>query len=67
MKSNIYPYYAIRTSGSRDNIFTIRKVVAAGATNPVDCIAYMSQAKAQEAADQMGIKIEKIGSCYEIA
>ena len=66
MKNNQYPYFAIRISGPRDNIFCLRKVISNSATNPVDGIAYKSERKAREAANQMGIEIKKVGSSYEI-
>lgn len=66
MNNNQYPYFAIRISGPRDNIFCLRKVVSDGATNPVDCIAYRSEQEAREAADNMELEIKKIGNCYQI-
>lgn len=66
MNNNNYPYYAIEIHGWNDNIFCIKHVVGDGFINPVNRIAYKSLEEAQTAADQLGYKIEKIGSSYQI-
>ena len=66
MKNNNYPYYAIQINGRRNNIYQIREVVAHGVTNPFNGVAYKTLEEAQARADKLGIRIEKIGSSYEI-
>ncbi len=66
MKNTNYPYYAILVSGSNNNVFTLRKVISAGTSNPVDGKRHRTESRAIEAADQMGIEITKVGSFYEI-
>jgi hypothetical protein len=63
---NKYPYFAIEVHGVNDNIFCIKKVVSDHGVDPVDYMAYRSREEAQARADEMGIKIEKIGGFYEI-
>lgn len=60
-------YYAIEVFGGEDNIFAIKKVRPDGWVVPTNRAAYTSLEDAQADADKMGIKIEKIGSIYEIS
>lgn len=59
-------YFAIEIHGIKKNRFTIREVFENG-TNPVPGTKiYKSETEAREDAEKLNIKIEKIGSFYEI-
>lgn len=57
-------YYAIEIINNR--AFSIKQVRGSGWVLPVNGKAYTTLEKAQGAAIELGLKIEKIGSCYEI-
>jgi hypothetical protein len=58
-------HFAIEIIGTRHQVFCIKKVVNGWAI-PVNGKAYRTQEKAQTAASELGITIEKVGDCYQI-
>lgn len=59
-------HYAIEIIGCRKQRFYIKKVTVTGLILPVDGKPYRTLGKAQEAAEKLGLLIEKVGDCYEI-
>ena len=57
-------YYAIEIINNR--AFVIKQVRGSGWVLPVNGKAYITLEKAQAAAIELGLQIEKIGSFYEI-
>ncbi|OPX46423.1 hypothetical protein CLHUN_02390 [Ruminiclostridium hungatei] len=59
-------HYAIEIIGCRKQRFVIKKVAVTGLILPVNGKAYRTLEKAQTAAADLGLIIEKVGDCYEI-
>lgn len=58
-------YYAIEIHGIKNDIFCIKKVDGNWIV-PVDYVAYRSLNDALASAENQELKIEKVGSFYEI-
>lgn len=60
-------YYAIEIIGyGKNRRYSIKSVIPKVGTNPVNGKAYKTEAKAREAAAEMGIEISKCGDMWEI-